>query len=449
MIHLIQYRDDPVLGNLALNFLKQDGEYNTIVFAGENGCGKTSILETLSKFLNLEGMLPIEEIKYKIDDDLFKINTLGPRFAEGFHRRTNLSTGRVETIQKNRWMDKNSIDKYDIRHYGFSYSKSRSGFKTSPIKTTTTKDVDKEKYEADATDNFTQIKQLLIDIKQRDNSDWAHLSSHGTEMSYEEFIKKSSRIYRFTSAFDNFFDQKIKFWGYDTKDDNELQVFFEKHGKKIPIDQLSTGEMQIVFRGAHLLKNAQSIKGGIVLIDEPELSLHPKWQRKILKFYRDLFTQNGQQTVQIFIATHSQYVIESALNDSDNVLVVALKDDNGNIISQNMSLPVALPNPRASEINYHIFGIETEEYHIELYGYLQYKNSLLTVKDTDDFIKLHPKYDTAKHHKQYIYTRNNGSNTTYETLPTYIRNAIDHPDGRTYTQEELATSIKLLIELCK
>lgn len=197
------------------------------------------------------------------------------------------------------------------------------------------------------------------------------------------------------------------------------------------------------------MKNAQLIKGGIVLIDEPELSLHPRWQRKILKFYRDLFTQNGEQTVQIFLATHSQYVIESALKDSENVLVVALKDDNGNIMSQNMSLPIALPNPRASEINYHIFGIETEEYHIELYGYLQHKNGLSTVKDTDDFIKSSSEYNTAKHQKPYIYTRNNGCVTTYDTLPTYIRNAIDHPDGRTYTHEELVTSIKLLIELCK
>lgn len=41
-------------------------------------------------------------------------------------------------------------------------------------------------------------------------------------------------------------------------------------------------------------------------------------------------------------------------------------------------------------------------------------------------------------------------NTQYETLCTYIRNAIDHPDSdNTYTKEELRTSIEFLIELCK
>ncbi len=39
---------------------------------------------------------------------------------------------------------------------------------------------------------------------------------------------------------------------------------------------------------------------------------------------------------------------------------------------------------------------------------------------------------------------------TYDSLSTYIRNAIHHPDsGNTFTNEELRTSIELLIELCR
>lgn len=449
MIHSLKFGSDVVLNNLKLDFSKPGGVYNTIIFAGENGCGKTRLLKTLSDFLNLGSMLPIDEIVYNIDTEIFCISANLAFPNSGFHKRKNLRTG-IEQQINNAKINKEKIDsdKYDIRSYGHVYSKSRSGFKTMPIKATTTQDIDRTKYEADENDDFTRIKQLLIDVTQWDNSEWAKHSARGSRLSYHDF-KKTSKSYRFEYAFNNFFENKIKYLGYDTKDDNELQIFFEKNGKKIPIDQLSTGEMQIVFRGAHLLKNAQLIKGGFVLIDEPELSLHPKWQKKILQYYRDLFVQDGKQTVQIFIATHSQYVIESAINDNENVLVIALKDDNGNIISQNMSLPVALPNHRASEINYHIFEIESEEYHIELYGYLQYKNSLSSVKETDDFIKSNSKYDSMKHAKSYTYMRPNGNIIIYETLPTYIRNAIDHPDGRTYTQEELAASIKLLIELCK
>jgi hypothetical protein len=37
------------------------------------------------------------------------------------------------------------------------------------------------------------------------------------------------------------------------------------------------------------LQNKNSINGNIVLIDEPEISLHPNWQLKILDFYKKIF----------------------------------------------------------------------------------------------------------------------------------------------------------------
>lgn len=54
------------------------------------------------------------------------------------------------------------------------------------------------------------------------------------------------------------------------------------------------------------------------------------------------------------------------------------------------------------------------------------------------------------HSKPSSFTNQNGHITNYETLPTYIRNAIDHPDpiNRPYTSYELQCSINLLIEIC-
>ena len=53
---------------------------------------------------------------------------------------------------------------------------------------------------------------------------------------------------------------------------DEKRVSFSKNGNSIKIDDLSTGEKQIVFRGAQLLKKSKSINNGVVLIDEPELN---------------------------------------------------------------------------------------------------------------------------------------------------------------------------------
>lgn len=55
-----------------------------------------------------------------------------------------------------------------------------------------------------------------------------------------------------------------------------------------------------------------------------------------------------------------------------------------------------------------------------------------------------------EHTKQYLHTDRNGRTTVYQTLPTFIRNSIDHPDsGYSYTENELRKSIELLIKLCR
>ena len=81
-----------------------------------------------------------------------------------------------------------------------------------------------------------------------------------------------------------------------------------------------------------MLKYQKSIQSNFILIDEPELSLHPEWQKKILSFYKRLFTdETGKQTAQIFVATHSPFIIHNSTRYNDKVIVLN-KDDNDNII---------------------------------------------------------------------------------------------------------------------
>lgn len=448
MIRKIKWNNYNALGNLELDFIKQDGTpYNTIVLAGENGVGKTTILNTLAAFLNRQSALPFECIEYSANNTAYRIKPNNGNAESGFHIRENLSTTETKPIHSGLHVNEKELrsDIEDLRYYGFAYSRARSGFNTSQVKSITTQQVDIEKYEPDEQDDFTRIKQLLIDIDGQDSSEWKKRSEHGGINDHEfNCFKTLSKGYRFEKAFNDFFSD-IKYVGIDNDDPNEKRIMFEKHGHQISVDQLSTGEKQIVFRGAHLLKNINSVKGGIVLVDEPELSMHPMWQKKILEYYRGLFTSNGKQTVQMIVATHSEYVIQSALMDRNNVLVIVLSDNNGTITSNHITAPNVLPYVTAAETNYLAFGVSSVDYHIELYGYLQSKTGKHGIEECDIYISQQSQYDTRIHEKIDSYNRHN-----YQTLPTYIRNAIDHPDsGRTYTEYELKTSIELLIELCK
>ena len=100
----------------------------------------------------------------------------------------------------------------------------------------------------------------------------------------------------------------------------------------IPIDGLSSGEKQVVYRGCFLLRDINATKGAFVFIDEPEISLHPNWQMKIMDYYKSIFTDgNGVQASQIFAVTHSPFVIHNENRRNDKVIVLA-RDASGIIV---------------------------------------------------------------------------------------------------------------------
>ena len=120
-------------------------------------------------------------------------------------------------------------------------------------------------------------------------------------------------------------------------------VFTSKHSQdtEILIEDLSSGEKQIVFKGVYFLvelakyqdRNNKINSTLACFIDEPEISMHPRWQKKILNFYKGLLSSNNdrKQTLQIFMATHSPFIIHEANPQTDKVIVLQ-KDQDGKII---------------------------------------------------------------------------------------------------------------------
>ena len=65
-------------------------------------------------------------------------------------------------------------------------------------------------------------------------------------------------------------------------------------------------------------------ENSIILIDEPELSLHPKWQQRIVDVYRKIGENN-----QIIIATHSPHILGSVKKEN---IILLDKDGEGKIV---------------------------------------------------------------------------------------------------------------------
>lgn len=81
--------------------------------------------------------------------------------------------------------------------------------------------------------------------------------------------------------------------------------YFEtSKGKKLELNQLSSGEQHEVVLLYELIFKTQP--GVLVLIDEPEISLHITWQKEFLS---DLLKIIKIQNIQVLIATHSPSII--------------------------------------------------------------------------------------------------------------------------------------------
>ena len=445
MIRRVCWKQDSSLSGLELDFTKPDGGiYNTIVFVGENGAGKTRILDSLSDFLNCKESFDFDFFEYEIDGEMY---CLKPNPSDSFsYQHDRYRNGEMQ--KQNFWCKTNNYpklmeDSEDIRSYGCAYSRARTGFETKPIDKSTNKVLDKESHMPDDNFDYTDVKQTLIDVAEQDNAELNELCKElidgGRAASFEDEYSRfdnCSRISRFSTAFNDFFND-LKFKNVKLTDGKKL-VLFEKTGRLVNIDDLSTGEKQIVFRGSYLLRNSHNLNGGVILIDEPELSMHPKWQNRILNYYRNLFTSDGVQTTQMFIATHSDYVLKSALKDPGNVMVVLLQMKDDHTVVGPIEKRI-LPNIESSEIDYLIFGMSTYEYHINLFGYYQDLNNCKnSIGNIDKIIHKSKLYD---HSWDKV-----GRNSKMESLPVYVRNFIDHPDEKIRNVDDamLEQSIGLL-----
>lgn len=446
-IRKLKYKNDKILGDLELDFINPatNQPYNTVVLVGENGSGKTTILKTISDYINVITIRPFDYIEYEADGDLFHIEpVLNGNLT--FHRRINLANNVVEEVRRdnNNDIDTMRADKKDMRHYACAFSKARADFKTDKIGGVSTKTLDTEIHDDDREDNYTSLKQLIVDIDNQDCSAFTQQNKVG-RLDYDQFLP-TSKMYRFSNSFNNFFGDIT----FDRIEDinKEKVIIFKKNNKDVPIDGLSTGEKQIVFRGAYLLKNSGMMEDGVAFIDEPELSMHPSWQRKILDYFRDLYKDaaTGNQKAQLFFASHSEYVVASALEHQNDVVVIVLTDNGGVISPRKITTPIVLPTIIASEVNYAAFGVPTIDYHIALYGAIQSKYNRQTIADCDIFIEsCTPYYDPVRHESITI---NPNSGRQYKTLPTKVRNHIDHPNtAPAFTSVEMEESIKLMREI--
>lgn len=185
--------------------------------------------------------------------------------------------------------------------------------------------------------------QLWSELGSKCRSEWTELQKYSTSVSekdreaqrksHEKFNTTYMTLFSITNIYDRFLsivedvenmqNQKDQIWKIFTDYENEVNSYFNgskvfnltedgefkitSNKRRIKLPDLSSGEKHIItILGRATLSNKN---GAVFVADEPELSLHLDWQRKILSSIKKLSPLS-----QIIVATHSPAIFTKGTN---------------------------------------------------------------------------------------------------------------------------------------
>ena len=305
--------------DLELSFKKNNKILDVIVLAGVNGSGKTTILESIKDFFNNKNVNYDEPKKSNVNLNIF--------FEEFEKKKIKEAEKSSNNNKRPLWDFFSALQNYEIyikrsdKHYHTHIAKKfdippkiiyvPAENKFEEIQTYSTT-LSKE-YEFINTINSNVIRDIPSYIATRRN----YLATIEEDLTMKEVTNK---VVNEINGIFSILELDVKLKGF-SKDEKTLPIFENSAGEEFDINDLSSGEKQLFLRTLSI--KMLEPKNSIILIDEPELSLHPKWQQRIIEVYKKIGENN-----QIIVATHSPHILGSVSNEN---IFILYRNENGKI----------------------------------------------------------------------------------------------------------------------
>ena len=321
-LHIEEYNG---LEKLDINFESERKVLNLIVLAGINGSGKTRVLESIrywfemfrSKAVNVE--LFYEENEREVLESLTN--------SEGL---TEVEKEAQKDIEFTDCLRNIKFYNYDYRHnktenrnYNSKIiSRSFEKLKIFPKIIYVPTEINFEKIKKAQTNLKKEYSFINIvdsyEIKDIPSYIATRISKVANEEEDLTMGQVRKKVFAEINGIFKILELDVKL-SEISKDENSMPIFTDSSGKKFGINELSSGEKQLFLRT--LAIKMLEPENSIIMIDEPELSLHPKWQQKIVDVYRKIGRNN-----QIILATHSPHILGSV--EKENIILLE-KNENG------------------------------------------------------------------------------------------------------------------------
>lgn len=102
----------------------------------------------------------------------------------------------------------------------------------------------------------------------------------------------------------------------DDKEKNKCNIAFYKNGRCIQFEDCSSGEKHMIFAFTGVLSSIEP--KSIILIDEPEISLHPEWQIQYVSLLKKIFKK--YDGCHFILASHSHYLVSDLESSTSSII---------------------------------------------------------------------------------------------------------------------------------
>ena len=287
----LQFNDHKVLKNVEVDFTNEHGEpLEIVVFIGDNGTGKTQLLSSI-----------ISSIGCGLTSDEFKAIESGVEIT-----REELNVSLIVDIDG----CKSNLDMVEWARAAERAYKKKSSIIWMPSELNIEGNA---KYNEGMQSNgfIEYANQWSLDdvgnyiVKIIDEAVYANRDKPPRE-AIEDMAKMINDIFKILNL-------DFELIGVATDDAKTPKFRNSFSGEEFDINSLSTGEKQLFLRILSLRR--LKVSDAIIIIDEPETSLHPEWQRKIVEVYKKVGENN-----QLIFATHSPFIVGSVPSESIRIM---------------------------------------------------------------------------------------------------------------------------------
>ena len=335
-LHIKEFKG---LRDISINFEKNDEPLDLVVLAGSNGSGKTRILESIKDYF--ESYIDIQEIKI--------INNL-QIFFEKEEKECIDKIGSEKYFYSN--LEYFSLNDKKENLNESSYLVIKKNLLILPKIIYVPTEINFQKMDVASTTLVQEYKFINI----VDTNLIKDIPSYiATKMISAMLKNKNEKVGDIQKKVFNEINEIFENLSIDVKvedisqDGRNITLFTNSSGDEFDINELSSGEKQLFLRT--LAIKMLNPENSIILIDEPELSLHPKWQQKIVDVYRKIGKNN-----QIIIATHSPHILGSV--KKENIMLLDKTNDGKIIVKTGDELYNSYGQP-TDRVLKDIMGLET------------------------------------------------------------------------------------------